>query len=473
MIDRQELSDLARELSLALNVVEKDYVLGWLLAGIAANEALTGHWVFKGGTCLKKCWFETYRFSEDLDFTITEESHLNEDFLLRAFRDISDWVYEESGIEIPANQIKFKVSRFQGGSYAEGRVYYVGPMQQRRNLARIKFDLTTKENLVMEPEVREVHHPYSDKPANGIKALCYCFEEVFAEKIRALSERERPRDLYDVVHLYRHDEIRPDRTVVMQTLQEKCAFKNIPVPTRDSLFTESARDKLLAEWEDMLAHQLPVLPPFEQFWAELPTVLDWLHAVAEKPVLEGIRVREAIDETWLPPPMVHAWRAPVPLESVRFAAANRLCVNLRYQGSWRLIEPYSLQRTKDGNLLLCTIKHETGEPRSYRVDRIEDVEVSTTPFSPKFLVELTPSGPLHVRDTERAISAFTPPILGRSSGRSTTVQSLSSGPKYIFKCSVCGKQFTRKSYDGTLNPHKNKQGYPCYGTIGMYVRTEY
>jgi len=29
-------------------------------------------WAFKGGTCLKKCYFETYRFSEDLDFTLTE-----------------------------------------------------------------------------------------------------------------------------------------------------------------------------------------------------------------------------------------------------------------------------------------------------------------------------------------------------------------------------------------------------------------
>lgn len=473
MIDRQELTDLARELSLTLNVVEKDYVLGWLLAGIAANETLAGHWVFKGGTCLKKCWFETYRFSEDLDFTITEESHLDEDFLLRTFRDISDWIYEESGIEIPADQIKFKVSRFQGGSYAEGRVYYVGPLQQRRNLARIKFDLTTKEKLVMEPEVREVHHPYSDRPAAGIRVHCYCFEEVFAEKVRALSERERPRDLYDVVHLYRHDEIRPDRSVVMQTLREKCAFKNIPLPTRDSLFTESARDKLLAEWEDMLAHQLPVLPPFEQFWAELPTVLDWLHEVAEKPTLAGIRIREAIDEAWLPPSMVHAWRAPVPLESVRFAAANRLCVNLRYQGSWRLIEPYSLRRTKDGNLLLCTIKHETGEPRSYRVDRIEGVEVSTTSFSPKFLVELTPSGPLHVKDTDRSALAFSQPAIRRSGGRITPVRPSSTGPKYIFKCTVCGKQFTRKSYDATLNPHKNKQGHQCYGTIGTYVRTDY
>ncbi|MSM38694.1 MAG: WYL domain-containing protein [Geobacter sp.] len=473
MIDRQELTELARELSLALNVVEKDYVLGWLLAGIAANEALTGHWIFKGGTCLKKCWFETYRFSEDLDFTITEEAHLNQDFLLRTFREISEWIYEESGIEIPADQIRFKVSQFQGGAYAEGRVYYVGPLQQRRNLARIKFDLTTKEKLVLAPEEREVHHPYSDRPTAGIHALCYCFEEVFAEKVRALAERERPRDLYDVVHLYRHDEIHPERSVVMQTLREKCDFKNIPVPTKDSLLTASAREKLLAEWEDMLAHQLPVLPPFDQFWTELPKVIDWLHGVAEKPELPGIRIREAIDEAWLPPSMVHAWHAPVPLESVRFAAANRLCVNLRYQGSWRLIEPYSLRRTKDGNLLLCTIKHETGEPRSYRVDRIEGVEVSTVSFIPKYLVELTPSGPLHVPLTERAGSSVSRLATPRGIGKIGRVKAAGGGPKYIFKCTACGKQFIRKSYDATLNPHKNKQGFPCPGRTGMYIRTEY
>ena len=86
MIDRQELAELARELSLSLTVVEKDYVLGWLLAGISANEVLAKHWVFKGGTCLKKCYFETYRFSEDLDFTITEEAQIDEGFLLAAFR---------------------------------------------------------------------------------------------------------------------------------------------------------------------------------------------------------------------------------------------------------------------------------------------------------------------------------------------------------------------------------------------------
>lgn len=473
MIDRQELSDMARELSLALNVVEKDYVLGWLLAGISAHSALTGHWVFKGGTCLKKCYFETYRFSEDLDFTITDEGALDEGFLLATFREISDWIYEESGIEIPADQIRFKSTDIRGGGkYAEGRVYYVGPLQQRRNLARIKFDLTTKEKLVLEPEEREVHHPYSDRPVAGIRVLSYSFEEVFAEKVRALAERERPRDLYDVVHLYRHDEIRPDRAVVMSTLREKCAFKAIPVPTKDSLLRTDAREKLLAEWEDMLAHQLPVLPPFDQFWDELPLFFDWLHGVIEKPNLRGLAADRPVDETWQPPSMVYSWKASIPLESVRFAAANHLCIDLRYQGSSRLIEPYSLRRSKDGALLLCAVRHESGEARTYRVDRIEGSEVTQVPFIPKYLVELTPSGPIHAPTIVRIDRIFAPATIPRSLRRGAGASG-GHGPKFIFKCSACGKQFTRKSYDATLNPHKNKQGYPCYGSFGQHVRTEY
>jgi predicted nucleotidyltransferase component of viral defense system len=473
MIDRQELTELARELSLSLPVVEKDYVLGWLLAGISANESLAQYWVFKGGTCLKKCYFETYRFSEDLDFTITEEAQIEERFLLAAFREISEWIYEESGIEIPADQIRFKIADIPGGKYAEGRVYYVGPLQQRRNLARIKFDLTSKEKLVLAPEEREVHHPYSDRPEAGIHILSYCFEEVFAEKVRALAERERPRDLYDVVHLYRHDEIRPDRSVVMNTLREKCAFKNIPVPNKDSLIRPDAREKLLAEWEDMLAHQLPVLPPFEQFWNELPQVLDWLYEVAEKPVLEGMQIGEALDESWHPPAMVQSWKVAVPLESIRFAAANRLCVNLHYQNSWRLIEPYSLRRSKEGNLLLYATKHETGEARSYRVDRIQGIEVSTTSFVPRYVVELTPAGLLHAPALSQRASLPTRSIATSPRPGSRARHSSSSEPTHIFRCSVCGKLFKRKTYDATLNQHKNKQGHPCYGRFGAFVRTEY
>jgi len=54
MIDVLELRERGREWSLREDVVEKDYVLGWLLWGIASEPALTNTWVFKGGTCLKK-----------------------------------------------------------------------------------------------------------------------------------------------------------------------------------------------------------------------------------------------------------------------------------------------------------------------------------------------------------------------------------------------------------------------------------
>src|SRR5689334_8139908 len=49
-------------------VIEKDYLLSYLLAGLSAVPELRGL-RFKGGTALKKVYFGEYRFSEDLDFS--------------------------------------------------------------------------------------------------------------------------------------------------------------------------------------------------------------------------------------------------------------------------------------------------------------------------------------------------------------------------------------------------------------------
>ena len=111
MIDRREILDIANQTSLTPHVVEKDYVLGWLLAGIYAHEELAENWIFKGGTCLKKCFFETYRFSEDLDFTLGDESQLDEAFLKRTFSEIGAWIYEQTGIEIRADKQEFEIYR--------------------------------------------------------------------------------------------------------------------------------------------------------------------------------------------------------------------------------------------------------------------------------------------------------------------------------------------------------------------------
>jgi predicted nucleotidyltransferase component of viral defense system len=388
--------EFSREFGLDAHVVEKDYVLGWLLAGISSHAALGSAWVFKGGTCLKKCYFETYRFSEDLDFTVTDSGQLKQEFLTHVFQEIAVWIYDQAGIEMPQDTIRFEVySNVRGRPTVEGRIGYRGPMQRRGDPPRIKLDLTVDEILVLEPVAREVHHPYSDRPGDGIHVQCYSFEEVFAEKLRALTERLRPRDLYDVVHLYRHDSFQPDRALVMSTLKQKCAFKGIDVPTSATLEASPERTELEAEWDNMLRHQLPALPPFEHFWAEVPAVLDWLGGSVEKGVLPSIETMDiGVDEAWVPPAMVQAWGASVPLEVIRFAAANRLCIDLAYQGTRRLIEPYSLRRTRDGNLLLYAVEHETGQIRSYRVDRIQGAEASNKPFVPRHKVELTPYTPV-------------------------------------------------------------------------------
>lgn len=141
----------------------------------------------------------------------------------------------------------------------------------------------------------------------------------------------------------------------------------------------------------MLAHQLPALPPFQQYWDELSDVFDWLHQTKEKEVLTQVTARGGgvIDEAWRPPPMAQAWHAQVPIEVIRFAGANRLCVDLEYNNQRRLIEPYSLRRTQEGNILLHAVRHQDGESRSYRVERIQGATATNVSFSPRYMIELS------------------------------------------------------------------------------------
>jgi Nucleotidyl transferase AbiEii toxin, Type IV TA system len=66
---RTRLQQARRRLEIPWEVLERDYLLSWILAGIGQVEALRETLIFKGGTALKKCYFGDYRFSEDLDFS--------------------------------------------------------------------------------------------------------------------------------------------------------------------------------------------------------------------------------------------------------------------------------------------------------------------------------------------------------------------------------------------------------------------
>lgn len=63
---RTRLQEARKRLGLPWEVLERDYLLSWILAGIGQVASLRDTLVFKGGTALKKCYFGgDYRFSED------------------------------------------------------------------------------------------------------------------------------------------------------------------------------------------------------------------------------------------------------------------------------------------------------------------------------------------------------------------------------------------------------------------------
>ena len=473
MIDREEIRELAREFQLDPNVVEKDYALGWLLAGLAAHPTLADNWVFKGGTCLKKCFFETYRFSEDLDFTLRDPAHLDVEFLSRAIAEVADWVYDTSGLELPETARKFEVYENPRGKLAgQARIGYRGPLGRTNEVPRIKLDLTSDEILVLLPLRRAIHHPYSDEPEEGLSALCYAFEEVFAEKVRALTERMRPRDLYDVVHLHRRHDLQPNRAQVRSTLAKKCAFKGIAVPTYDALAARPQRAELESEWKNMLAHQLPALPPFAQFWDELPNAFAWISEDEKASPLTAVGTGADVDTAWHAPAMAIAWGYSSPLESVRFAGANRLCVGLLYSAKRRLVEPYSLRRTKDENLVLYAYERDSDQIKAFRVDRIEGITITNVPFVPRYAVELSGSGPISASAAERPARISRSSTLRPARAPSRIPKGrVSPSLNYMFQCSLCGKRFNRKTHDAALNPHKNKSGWDCAGRVGLYLGT--
>jgi predicted nucleotidyltransferase component of viral defense system len=449
VIGRVDLQDRAHQWGLSEETVEKDYVLGWVLWGISTEPRLSDGWAFKGGTCLKKCYIETYRFSEDLDFTVLPGGPISADELGPLIQGMLARVYDQSGIDFSRNAPMLKPE--QSGKYTEGRVYYTGP-RSAPQVGKIKLDLSASEVVARPTVLRPIKHNFPDALPAPASVRSYSFEEVFAEKIRAMGERGRPRDLYDIVNLYRRSDLRREPQLVRAVLIDKCRTKNIEVPTYAAIESSTIYAELDAEWANMLKHQLPVLPPLEAFWGELPNIFAWLDGTAQPIELEAIPAQpgEDVDQEWRPPSTAWTSGVGVPFETVRFAAANRLCVELHYRGTSRVVEPYSLRRTRSGNLLLYAVKADTRETGSYRVDRIEGVRVTTRTFRPIYQVEFAEAGPLSA-----------PPIV--RARRVSHVRPGTGRPAYIIECPYCGKQFRRTTRNLTLNAHKDPSGWACSG----------
>ena len=57
MVTKEEIGQVALVRGLGPHVVEKDYLLGWVLAGIYQHVSLKNNWIFKGDTSFMKSYW--------------------------------------------------------------------------------------------------------------------------------------------------------------------------------------------------------------------------------------------------------------------------------------------------------------------------------------------------------------------------------------------------------------------------------
>jgi uncharacterized protein len=270
MIPRRNLSLLANRLAkeggrrFPESVLERDYCLAWFLATLAESDfkATLG---FKGGTALKRCYFGDYRFSEDLDFTLT--APVTPDELKAQLEPVYAAVREASGIV-------FGFDREDRQKHDNSYTFYLryeGPLPRGSD---VKVDIALREKLVyplLDRPVLRGYQEFADLPENRL-LLVYSLEEITAEKTLALADRARnePRDLYDLWHLTSNEGIALG--ALADGMRQKLEFRGKPCEgLADAIRAKEARLKAL--WNLRLGYQMAALPGFDEVFRAVQRTL--------------------------------------------------------------------------------------------------------------------------------------------------------------------------------------------------------
>lgn len=252
MIKPGEIQNKARDVGVRDQQIEKDYILSWVLQGIAQHSTLSKTIVFKGGTVLKKIYFEDYRFSEDLDFTLLDDAITNEQ-IFEWFTEIFEYIKEEANI--PLEIIDDNEHQDGGINFY---ISYVGPLGGLGANKKVKVDISRSEKLVLEPVLNNVFIGYSDQEEHQL--LCYSLEEVLVEKLRCVMQRMQARDFYDIWYLLEIHNI--DIDFYIKEFRQKCKSKDID-PTEFHAKLEQRLPQYKGRWEKSMADQIQDLPDFE------------------------------------------------------------------------------------------------------------------------------------------------------------------------------------------------------------------
>jgi uncharacterized protein len=258
MIKPGEIQRKAREAGVRDQQIEKDYVLAWILKGIAEHKHLSTVLVFKGGTVLKKTYFEDYRFSEDLDFTLFNNDTTNKQ-IFGWFKESFNYIREEANIPL---------SLLDDNEHEDGGIYfyigYTGPLGGQASNKKVKVDISRTEKLEFDPVVRPAYLTYSDLEAYSL--LCYSLEEILVEKMRSIMQRMQARDFYDLWYLLEVQKM--DVDFYVHEFSRKCETKGLKSWDFLNKLTERL-PQYKGRWNKSLSEQIKDLPSFEKAEREI------------------------------------------------------------------------------------------------------------------------------------------------------------------------------------------------------------
>jgi predicted nucleotidyltransferase component of viral defense system len=239
-------------------VLERDYCIAWFLVGLS-RSTLREKLLFKGGTALKRCYFDNYRFSEDMDFTLTG------DLTFEVLKSELELVYSEVK---KASGIVFRFSRDDRAPHQNSFTFYLGyegPLPTMSSGREIKVDVTIKECVVYpaaELAVLRAYAEYDDLP-EGATVRVYSLQEIAVEKTVALLDRARtePRDLFDLWYLTTQSK-RVDLSEIQDGIKQKLAFRGKTLDDVRGEF-EKKEARLKKTWNTRLSSQMSALPEFD------------------------------------------------------------------------------------------------------------------------------------------------------------------------------------------------------------------
>jgi predicted nucleotidyltransferase component of viral defense system len=239
VIHQNVIKRRADEDGLSAPTVERDYVLAHCLTAITALDG-EERLVFKGGTSLRLCHFEDYRYSADLDFSLT--GGLDADNATRLIAEALVDCRERIGLP-----------QLELDGRSPPRIGYVGPLGAKPRF--VKLDLALDE-LVEETAVLPIRRRYEDQK-DGLCCV-YALEEIAAEKLRCVMQRVQCRDLYELLVV---NEVDAEAT---WPLFERKARHRDRDPTR---FAESFADRIprwQQRWDGEMIEYTAAPPGFDR-----------------------------------------------------------------------------------------------------------------------------------------------------------------------------------------------------------------